>query len=264
MKPVIKWTLWQRRWSIAWWSAAAFGLIFINLIFYPSFKDQAAELQKSFANIPESISQFIGGTDFFSPIGFLNSQIYYLMLPMILIILSIGLGSSLLAREEQEKTIDVLLVRPLSRNKLIAAKTIAGVIIITLVTIVSLATTILTAKAVDLQGVSIGNMLLATLACYLLVIAFGAISLLVTAFGKTRGGSVGIGTALAVGSYVITSLSGTVAWLKLPSKLLPFHYYQPEAILRGTYNWVNSLYFIGIIVIAGILSWISFRRRDIQ
>ena len=210
-----------------------FGLIFINMIFYPSFKDQAAELQKSFANIPDSISQFIGGTDFFSPVGFLNSQIYFLMLPMILIILAIGLGSSLLAREEQDKTIEVILARSISRTKFMSAKVLAGLLIITLVTSVSLLTTVITAQVVNLEGVSAGSMLLATFGCYVLVLSLGAISFMFTALGKARGASIGVGTAFAVGSYIISSLAGTVSWLKVPSKFLPFHYYQPEAILRG-------------------------------
>lgn len=264
MKPIIKWTLWQRRWSIFWWSFAVFGLIFINMIFYPSFKDQAAELQKSFANIPDSISQFIGGTDFFSPIGFLNSQIYYLMLPMILIILAIGLGGSLLAREEQDKTIDALLSRSISRTKLMSAKVLSGLVVISLVGLVGLLTTIATARIVDLVGVPITHIMLATLVCFLLVLSFGAISFTFTALGKARAASIGIGTAIAVGSYVITSLAGTVDWLKLPSKLLPFHHYQSEAILRGNYNWVNALYFLLIISVCGLTSWWAFRRRDIS
>lgn len=263
MKPIMKWTLWQRRWSMFWWSFAVFGLIFINMIFYPSFKDQAEDLQKSFASIPDSISQFIGGTDFFSPVGFLNSQIFFLMLPMILIILAIGLGSSLLAREEQDKTIEALLARSISRTQLLAAKIMSGIAIITLVTLIGFITTVITAQIVKLEGVSSSSILLATFGCYLLVLSLGTISFMLTALGKARGASIGIGTAFAVGSYIISSLSGTVDWLILPSKILPFHYYQPEAILRGTYNWVNIVYFIAIFFAGGITSWLAFRRRDI-
>ncbi len=263
MKAIIKWSLKQRRHSIFWWSLAAFGLIFINMIFYPTFKDQAAQLQKSFESLPEATLQFIGGSsDFFSPVGFLNSQIYFLMLPLILGVLAIGLGSSLLAREEQDKTIEALLARPNSRTHVLLSKALVGGIILAITTLVSLVTTAITAKMVKLDVSSL-RIILATLACFLLVLCFAAIAFMLTSFGRARSASIGIATTFSLGGYIISSLSGTVSWLQTPSKFFPFYYYQPEAILRGTYNWLHVLFFIGVIAVAGVLSWISFRHRDI-
>jgi ABC-type transport system involved in multi-copper enzyme maturation permease subunit len=97
--------------------------IFINMIFYPTFKDQAAELQKSFESLPDAALQLFGGSsDFFSPVGFLNSQIFFLMLPLLLGILAISLGSSLLAAEERDSTIESLMARPISRTHLLLHK----------------------------------------------------------------------------------------------------------------------------------------------
>lgn len=263
MIPIIRWTLWQRRWSTLWWSIGGFALIFVNMIFYPSFRDQGEELQKSFENLPDAALQLMGGsTDFFSPIGYINSQVFFLMLPLILGILAIGLGSSLLAREEQDLTIEMLLARPVSRSTLIASKAIAGLIIITSVSLVTLATTVVIARAVDL-AVPASQLIAATVLCWLLVISFGAVAFLFSAIGKARGASIGFATFFAFGGYIISSLSGTVNWLKSPGKLFPFHYYQPEAVLRETYNWSNSFVLLGIIAACAVLSWLVFRRRDI-
>jgi len=68
---------------------------------------------------------------------------------------------------------------------------------------------------------------------------------------------------VALGGYIIGSLAGTVKWLSFPAKLLPFHYYQSEAILRGTYNWNNVWYFVFVIALCSVLSWVAFRRRDL-
>ena len=263
MIPVIRWTLWQRRWSTMWWSIGAFGLIFLNMIFYPSFRDQAAELQKSFENLPDAAVQLFGGsTDFFSPVGFVNSQIFFLMLPLILGILTIGLGSGLLAREEQDQTIEMLLARPVSRSKLLAAKGIAGVIILTIVTLAGLATTLVTAKIVDLD-IATMPLVQVTAVCWLLVLSFGAIAFLLSAIGKTRGASLGIATLVAIGGYLVSSLAGTVDWLKTPSKAFPFNYYESEAILRGNANWNNLIFFAAVVAVGAALSWLVFRRRDI-
>lgn len=261
--PIIKWTLWQRRISIIWWSIGAFGLIFINMVFYPSFKDQAEELQKSFESLPDAAIQLFGGSaDFFSPIGFVNSQIFFLMLPLILGILAIGLGSSLLAQEEQNLSIESLLSRPTTRARLLLAKAISGGIILFIVTLAGLVTTLITAKVVDLD-LSAWLMVLTTINCFLLTLSFGAVAFVITTLGKARVASIGIATLVGLGGYLVASLAGTVEWLKVPSKVFPFHYYQSEAILRETYNWANSLFFVGIIVICAGVSWLAFRKRDI-
>lgn len=263
MIPIIKWTIWQRRWNIFWWSFGIFSFIFINMIFYPTFKDQAAELQKSFESLPEAAVQLFGGsTDFFSPIGFLNSQIFFIMLPLILGVLAISLGSNLIAREEQDHTIESLLARPISRSRFLIGKSLAGVFILGFITLVGLLTTVVIAKLVDLD-VSIMRMSGATLVCFLLAFSWGAIAFLFTALGKARAASLGLASTIALGGYFVSSLAGTVKWLEEPSKVFPFHYYQSEAILRGIYDWMNIIFFIGVIIICGVISWVVFRKRDI-
>lgn len=263
MIPIFRWTLWQRRWSVLGWSIGVFFLIFISMIFYPSFRDQGEELQKSFENLPDTAVQLFGGsTDFFSPVGFLNSQIFFLTLPLILSILVIGLGSSLLAREEKDQTIELLLARPVSRSKLLISKVLAGGAITTIVGAVGLITIVITALIVDIS-LPMSRIVLATLVCLLMALSFGAVAFAFTAIGRARGASIGVATIVAFGGYMIDSLAGTVEWLQTPSKLFPFHYYQSEAILRGTYNWNNIIFFIALIAACAAVSWWAFRKRDL-
>lgn len=263
MRPIITWTVWQRRWSTMWWSVGVFGFIFLNMVFYPSFKDQAAEFQKSFEKLPDTAVQLFGGsTDFFSPVGFMNSQIFFLMLPLLLGILAISLGSGLVAREEQSRTIEPLLARPLSRAGFLFGKAWAGIAVLGMVSIVSLAAILGIGRAVHIE-VPLLNMVVATFVCFLLALSFGAIAFLLAAIGRTRGGSLGIASVMALGGYLISSLAGTVAWLKWPSYIFPFHYYHSEEILRGTFAWQPVVFIVGVTAVCGALSWLTFRRRDL-
>lgn len=264
MKVVIRWTLQQRRWSIVWWSVGMCGILLLTMVFYPSFRDQAAELQKTFQDLPAAALQLVGGSaDFFSPIGFLNSQIFFITLPALLGVLAIGLGSGLLAHEEQNKTIESLLARPISRSRLLAAKALSGVLILAIVSLVGLIVTVLTAWAVRLE-VSAWAIAGSFVTCFLLCLSFGAIAYLVTALGRGRSAALSIAAAFAFGGYIVSSLAGTVAWLSGPAKLFAFHYYQPEAVLQGTYRWVHTLFFIGLLLACAILAWAVFRRRDLS
>lgn len=264
MNAVIKWTIWMRRWSTMWWSVAVAGFIFVNMVFYPTFKDQAAELEKSFADLPDAALQLFGGSaDFFSPVGFLNSQIFFLMLPLMLTILAISLGSSLIAREEQDKTLELLLARSISRGRLLGAKALAGTLILSAVALAGIIVTIICAK---IFGVDVGtvSILVAGLSCWLLALSTGAIAYLLTSTGRARSAALGIAALVGIGGYLISSLAGTVDWLKVPAKLFPFHYYQPEAILNGIYDWVYLLFPVAVIALCAVGAHLAFRRRDIE
>jgi len=265
VRPIIRWTLWQRRWSLVWWVIGIAAFIILEMAFYPTVRDQAAELEKSFSKLSESaIALFSDTGDFFSPVGYLSGQVFYLMLPLLLGILAIGAGSSLIGKEERERTLELLLSRPISRGRLILAKALAGAVIILTIGLVGIVSTAVMAKLVDL-AVPFGNILLAGIASIALVLSFGAIAFMVTLLGGTaKTASLGIASLVALAGYLISSLAATVDWLKWPAKAFPFDYYRPAEILRGTYNWTSIMFIVAVILICGLISWLSFRRRDIS
>lgn len=260
---IFRWTLWQRRWFILWWCVAITALIALNLSFYPTFRDQAAQLEQSLKEIPDSAKALSTDTgEFASPVGFLSSQVFYLMLPMLLGIMSIALGSSLIAREEKEGTIELLLSRPISRTWLLIAKAKAGLVLCAVGGLVAFIVTAGLSKLVDLP-VSAPNIAVATLTCTLLALTFGSVAFLIAATGKARIASIGIATVVALGGYIIASLAGLATWLKTISKIFPFYYYKPGEILYGNYNWQNVTILTCGTLVACTLAWIAFRRRDI-
>lgn len=260
---IIRWELWQRRGSIMWWSIGTAAFITVNLAFYPSFKDQSEQLAEAMSQIPDSaVSLFSDTGEFFSPVGYLSSQVFYLMLPMLLGILSISLGSSLIGREEKENTIELLLSRPVSRGNLLLSKATTGLIIVMGVGLVATIVTVGLAKIVKLEVPSSG-VFMASLACIVLALSFGAVAFLISSFGRARIASVGIATLYALGGYIIASLIDAAQWLKWPAKLFPFDYYQPAAIMNSTYNWWNLAAIAAVSIVAITVSWFVFSKRDI-
>jgi ABC-2 type transport system permease protein len=263
MFAIIRWSLWQRRWNIFWWSLGIILLIAFTLVFYPSFKDQAAELQKTLGNLPQGALELFGGTDFFSPVGYLNSQIIYFTLPLILAVLGIGLGSNLIGREERDLTIEALLSRPISRTRLLLAKALVGILTLFTVTLLASLVAIVMIKPIGM-AVPLDNVAQACFACFMLVLAISSVSFLLTATGRGRNAAIGLAGVYALAGYIIGSLAGTVHWLNTPSKIFPYHYYHTADILRGSFRWSDILFFVILTVGCGLLSWLSFRRRDIS
>lgn len=263
---IIRWNVWQRRWSLMWWSVGIIVYMLITISVYPSFKDNSQSLNQSLANLPAATKALFSDTaSFASPIGYLSSKVYYFMLPLLFSILSITLGASLIGKEEDSTTIELLLSRPISRGKLLLGKAVAGLAIMFAIGLVTCAIAVPLVTWAGFDGVSSQNIVLATAVSLTLGILFGTLTFMLTAIGhKVATASTGVAVLVALGGYVIASLDQTVKWLRWPAKVLPYHYYHPSELLAGTFTINEFIGFIVAIVALGTIAWLAFRRRDIS
>lgn len=267
MIPTIRWELRQRRTAIFWWCLVSLALVAVLLLIYPSIRDQAAQLSKLLNQLPNGVRQLKTGNstvDIGSPVGYLNSQVFYITLPMVFIILAITRGSGLIGRDEQDHTLELLLARPVSRGRLLLAKAVSGVLELTLVAVVSTATLLVLAHAVKLD-VGIGRLLLTSLFTALFSLSFGAISFALTAYGRlTKRASTAIAVVIAFGGYILVGLESLSHYITTPAKLFPYHYFIPQQLLMGHVAKGIGLYLLGVFVVCALLAWTGFRRRDIE
>lgn len=266
MRPVLAWELRSRRTSIFWWVFATVVLIAVLLLVYPSIRDQATQLNKVLNQLPAGLRTLKTGSsdvDIASPIGYLNSQLYYVTLPLLFIILAISRGSGLLGRDEQDRTLELLLARPLSRGRLLLAKAAAGVMELFIVAAVATAVTIGLARAVNM-GIGTGVLVVTSLYTFLFALSFGAIAFALTAagrFGKRM--STGIAVVVSFGGYILASLSGLTHYLVNPAKLAPYHYFVPEQLLKGQGAAGLDIYLAGVFILTILVAYSGFRSRDI-
>lgn len=264
MSPVVRWTWRMRRTSTAWWAFGIAAFIALTLAFYPSLHSQSAALNKSFDQLSGSVRSFVTDTpDLFSPVGYLSSQIFYLLLPLLLSVLLIGLGSSLIAREEQDGTIEFLLARPLARSRLVLGKALAGMLIGLAVALTAFVAIAVLCRLVNLPVPAL-DLLGAVTMSYLLALTFGAFAFMLTCLGGAiRGLAMGGASGLLLVSYILSSLDKSIHWLVWPSRLLPYHYFQPADILSGHFTWGACLGYLAASAVLLAIAVRGFRARDI-
>jgi ABC-2 type transport system permease protein len=263
MLSIIRWNLLERRWMAFFWALGINAYIALNILVYGSIREQSQALNKALDNLPAGAKALFGGGDFLSPVGYLNSKLYYLMLPLLFTMLAVTLASGLIAREEQKGTLELLLSRPISRARILIAKMVTSIIIVGAVGLSALAVTIACVHSID-YGIPYGRLAIATLACVVLSVLFGAVAwLLLGASQHGKRTAVGAAVFVALGSYLITSLAGYATWLETLSKFLPYHYYNPGNILHGMYDWSNLAGFTCIAVVLLSLAVIGFTHRDL-
>ena len=115
-------TLRDQRRALIGWSIGVAALVLLYASFYPSIKANAAQLDKYFESLPEALRNAIGTGTISSPVGYLRSEIFSTMGPLLLLILAIGAGARAIAGEEERKTLDLLLANPVTRRTVVMQK----------------------------------------------------------------------------------------------------------------------------------------------
>lgn len=264
MMTIIGWELIRRRMALLWWVIGVAALVAMTVLSYSAVKDQAAQLESSLGSLSNSVGSFVGTNDLFSPKGYLNSNLYYITLPILYIILVLNLAGSLLGKEETDTTLELLLSRPISRGRILAAKAIAGLLALFIVGAAATVTTVVCAKIVGID-LSMGGLILTNVFTVLFAGTFGAISYAMFAASKlTRRFATLAAILVSFGGYIVTSLAGMVSWLETPAKFFPYHYFDSSRLLDGSVDKGLLIYVVGIFLVASVASYVGFRRRDIE
>ncbi|MDO8886644.1 ABC transporter permease subunit [Candidatus Oleimmundimicrobium sp.] len=254
----------DRRKALFWWS---FGMILFALFicaFYPTVQESAAELETYMANMPEALIAAFGGTgsNIASPEGYLNVEFFSMMLPMMFIIYAIGFGGGVIAGEEEAGTLDLLLANPISRWRVLLEKFLAMVAGMTILSFMSWLGLVAGAYVYDMN-IGLGQLAAATFSSVLLSFSFGVIALAVSCLTGRRGISMGIATALAVGTYLLYVLAQVAEPLEKYQKLSPFYWHLAPNPLANGLKLGNMAVFIGTIAVFLIIALIAFQRRDL-
>ena len=94
-------TLFDRRRSLLFWCIGLILLGAILLAFFPVIRD-APFISEYIEAFPEEFLALFAGevTDYTSPEGYLNGELFFLMYPLLLLVFAIGFGSGAVASEE--------------------------------------------------------------------------------------------------------------------------------------------------------------------
>jgi ABC-2 type transport system permease protein len=251
--------------SLAWWSLGLVGLVAMMAAVYPTVRDNP-DLNKLVKEYPEALKAFIsfgGEVDYTSGAGYLGSELFSFMIPLLLLVAAIGAGSRAIAGEEEKGTLDLLLANPVSRRRVLLEKLGALAFEVVALGFVLWLSLWIGSRAATMK-VSAGHLAAGATAAAILAIAFGTIALLVGAASGRRGLAVGLSAALAVAAYVVNSLAPLVSALEPLQKVSPIYHYTASDPLRHGLDALHMSVLVGIALVAAVLAVAVFDRRDIR
>lgn len=238
------------------------AITILTILFYPSFKEMTG-INALVENDNSAMRVFVGNvTDLTSPEGYLNSQLYYLLIPLLFLVLAITQGSGAIAGEEERGSLDLILSNPVKRWQLALQKFGAMTISLMSIALILWIGTVTSIRLVSME-IAIINLAEITLSVTFLAILFGTIALTIGMSTGSRGISIGLTGAIAVLAYLINALVPIKEELHSLTKLSPFYYYIDSDPLTHGLDFLHVVVLIGLSVIIFLVGLFIFERRDL-
>ena len=238
---------------------AGIGLMTVAAItgaLFPAFGESLGKV-----DLPEGVGDLLGGGDFATIAGWLDTEIASVYGPLVVAGSAIAAAAATLAGEEERRILALVLAHPVPRTGLLLAKA-AGIALLTAGLGVACWLGLLIAVALAGGGIGAGKLAALALHLAFLGLAFGALALALGGVTGRRAVAAGGSAAVAVAMYLVNGLAPVTAdWLQY---LTLFHYYEGHEPLR---NGVDAG---GIAVLAGVtaallaLAVAGFRDRDLR
>ena len=244
------------------WVIGIVLLTAFTFAFYPSMRDNS-EIAKMIEDLPESLRSFVGEKDPTSPAGYLESQLFLYVVPVLFFVYTIGQSADTIAGSERRKTLDLLLAHPVSRTRVLLEKFGAICVGLTGLGLVLLAIILLAAPAIDMD-IATSNLVAVVVACVLLGLSIGALALAIGAGTGKKGLAVAVASSFALAAYFAHSLAPQVPALEPAQKVSPFYYYiGGDPLLEGM-QWLDMGVLVAItMALVGVGAYL-FNRRDID
>ena len=238
---------------------AGIGLMTVAAItgaLFPAFGESLGKV-----DLPEGVGELLGGGDFASIAGWLDTEIASVYGPLVVAGSAIAAAAATIAGEEERRILALVLAHPVSRARLLLAKAAA---IALLVAALGLACWLGLLLAVALAGGGIGAGKLGALALHLafLGLSFGALALALGGVTGRRGVAAGASAAVAVAMYLVNGLAPVTAdWLQY---LTLFHYYEGHEPLRNGVDAGGLAVLAGVTIALLAVAVAGFRDRDLR
>lgn len=248
----------QRRGLLGWSIGLAF-LVFVEAAVWPTIRDM--DWGKLLESYPEQMRELFDLSAMTTGVGFMNAELFTLLLPTMFLVYGIARGARLVAGEEEAGTLDLLMVMPVSGARLVLEKALALAASLVVLGLALFAATLASSALFDLR---IGPAAAASgcLSMVLLGLEFGAISLAVGVLTGRRAWAIAIASVASLAAYVLYALGLMVDAVEPWQPLSPFQHALSGGPL-GAGLPAGYLWMLAVAIGAVGLAMPVLDRRDI-
>jgi ABC-2 type transport system permease protein len=224
--------------SLAFWCAGVAGYVLFVSAIFPSISG-SIDIDQLLKDYPDALKNLLGisGTGSLSSgAGFLDAELFGLMLPILVLVMAVSAGAGMFAGEEDSGRLELVLAYPVRRSSAVLAKAaaIAGEVV---TVCVAAGLAIAVSDPIFGLGLDFAHLAAAILELALLGLFFGWVGLAVGAATGNRALAVGGAAGLAALSYLVAGLHGLAGWLGPFRFLSAFWWLGASPLEDGIRGW---------------------------
>jgi ABC-2 type transport system permease protein len=233
----------------------------LNAAFWPSL--EGSEALEGFEDMGALLEAF-GAQNLTSPAGYLDGQVFALMLPLLLSGMAVAQASLLTAGDEDAGRLELLHALPVSRRAIWLTRWLSCLATLATVAVAAAVAMVVCLPLFSFEGVGVGRVVAATGACALLAAFHASVAYAASGTGGSRGRAVGIALGVLIAGYLVSfvlpiadSLDGVRRWS-------PWYWaIGQQPVLDG----VSGPRLLLLTLITAALVWVgtaAVERRDIR
>ena len=247
--------------SSMWWGIGIAALALTTVGFWPSLEgtDALTDLDDMGA-----VLEAFGAQDIGTPAGYLDGQMYALLLPLLLSGMAIAGLSGITSGDEDAGRLELLHALPVGRRTVWLSRWGSATLVLVAVALVTAAVVAASLPVFSLDEVDAGRVVAATLACALLAAFHAAIAYAAGGLGASRGPAAGVAVLVLVAGYVVNFLVPLVDAVAGVQKASPWYWaIGDQPVSDGlSLPWLALLAAATAAVVA--VGTLAVERRDIR
>jgi ABC-2 type transport system permease protein len=250
--------------SLIIWCIGMMALIGAGMSEFGAFTSSGQSMNDLMESMPKAMQSFMGGggLDLSTAVGYYGLLFLYVIL--MATIHAAMLGATILSKEERDKTVEFLFVKPVTRRKVVAVKVLAALTNAIILTVVTWGASIAIvghyAEGKNITG-DIGSLMLGMVILQVLFIVIGTA---VAAVTKRPGKASVMATSILLITFILSfaiDLSEKIEGLKY---FTPFKYFEAKNLLDDGLEPLFVGLSFGMIIILAVTTFWFYRKRDLK
>lgn len=251
--------------SLIIWSIAILFMVLSGMSKYSAYSGSGQSMNELLSQIPKSLRAVMGmgNFDLTKVSGFYG--MFYLYMLLMATIHAALLGAGIISKEERDKTTEFLMVKPVSRGKIITEKLLAALFNVIVFNIVTLVLSIaIVGKYTSEESIK-GEIVILMVGMFILQLVFLSIGTAIAAASRRPKTAASLATVVLLVSFILSSAISMNSKLEGLKYITPFKYFEAEKLLNGGgFEPVFVILSFIIIAVMVCVTYVFYKKRDLN
>lgn len=251
--------------SLILWCISSFILITSGIAKFSVASDSTKSMNEIISKMPKSLQSIIGisSLDLSKASGYYGVIFFYLAL-MSGIFAAI-IGSSIISKEERDKTAEFIYVKPVSRNYIITAKIISGFLNVLFFTLFTFICSIFVVQYFG-NGENVNSDILKLMiGLFLVQLIFLFLGTAISSIIKKPRNSTSISTGILLVMFILSIIIDINDKLEYLKYFTPFKYFQAKDLMYGGQLKITFLFLSFIIIfVCSVITYVFYNKKDLN